>query len=64
MPQELRVTHLTADLTMQQKSVRFIEKIGRGTIKTLGHDKSMAAAVITSTIPGLELYQDGQWEEK
>ena len=57
--------HLTADLTMQQKSVRFIEKSEEErAIKTFGHDKSMAAAVITSTIPGLMLYQDGQWEGK
>lgn len=57
--------HLTADLTMQQKSVRFIEKSEEErAIKTFGHDKSMAAAVITATIPGLMLYQDGQWEGK
>ena len=55
--------HLTADMNMQQKSVRFVEKYEEErALHAFGHDKSMAAAVIATTIPGLTLYQDGQWE--
>jgi len=54
---------LTADMNMQQKSVRFVEKYEEErALHAFGHDKSMAAAVIATTIPGLTLYQDGQWE--
>lgn len=61
-PTEIR-GHLTADLTVQQKSIRYIEKYEEErALHVFGHDKSMAAATIAATIPGLMLYQDGQWE--
>jgi hypothetical protein len=57
--------HLTADMKFQQRSMRFIEKHDEDrALHAFGHDKSMAAAVITATVPGLTLYQDGQWEGK
>lgn len=63
-PTEIR-GHLTADLTTQQKSVRFVEKYEEErALHTFGHDKSMAAATIAATIPGLMIYQEGQWEGK
>lgn len=53
--------HLHAEKDYQQKSVRFLENHDedRAIIK-FGREKSIAAAVITSTIPGIAFYFDGQ----
>ncbi|MBX2975180.1 MAG: glycosidase [Ignavibacteriaceae bacterium] len=54
--------HLKADLSYQLKSVRFIENHDEDrAIQTFGLDKSLAASVIISTIPGLHLYFEGQF---
>lgn len=57
--------HLRAEKDFQLKSVRFIENHDeeRAAAK-LGKDKSLAAATIISTIQGMILYHDGQFEGK
>ncbi|AFH50637.1 Glycosidase [Ignavibacterium album JCM 16511] len=57
--------HLHAEKEFQQKSVRFIENHDedRAAAK-FGKDKSLAAATIISTIQGMILYYDGQFEGK
>ncbi|MFN3693541.1 MAG: alpha-amylase family glycosyl hydrolase [Ignavibacterium sp.] len=57
--------HLHAEKEFQQKSVRFIENHDeeRAAAK-LGKDRSLAAATIISTIQGMILYHDGQFEGK
>ena len=55
--------HLLADREYQKKSLRFIENHDEErAIAILGKEKSKAAAVIISTIPGMHFYQDGQFE--
>lgn len=57
--------HLMAEDEFQNKSVRFIENHDEErAIASLGSDKSKAAAVIMSTINGMKLYHDGQFEGK
>ena len=57
--------HLEADKEYQKKSVRFIENHDEDRAMTsLGKDKSKAAAVIMSTINGMRLYYDGQFDGK
>lgn len=57
--------HLYADYKYQQKSVRFLENHDeeRAVIK-FGRERSLAAAVIMSTIPGIAFYFDGQCDGK
>jgi len=57
--------HLRAEKDFQIKSVRFIENHDeeRAAAK-LGKDKSLAAATVISTIQGMILYHDGQFEGK
>ncbi len=57
--------HLNAEISYQQKSVRFLENHDeeRAIIK-FGRERSLAAAVIISTIPGMVLYFDGQCDGK
>jgi len=57
--------HLQAAKSYQEKSVRFLENHDeeRAIVK-LGRERSMAAAVIISTIPGIDFYYDGQFEGK
>lgn len=57
--------HLHAEKDYQQKSVRFIENHDedRAAAK-FGKDRSLAAATIISTIQGMILYHDGQFEGK
>jgi hypothetical protein len=53
--------HLTAEMSYQDKSVRFLENHDEDrAIVKLGRERSMAAAVVISTIPGIALYFDGQ----
>lgn len=57
--------HLRADLAFQQKSSRFLENHDEERVKhKLGLEKSLAAAVIISTIPGMRFFFDGQCEGK
>ena len=55
--------HLLAEAEFQQKSVRFIENHDeQRAITALGIEKSKAAAVIISTVQGIPLYNDGEFE--
>ena len=57
--------HLNAEKSYQDKSVRFLENHDEDrAIVKFGREKSMAAAVIISTIPGIALYFDGQFDGK
>lgn len=57
--------HLHADLDYQEKLVRFIENHDEErAITALGKDKSMAAAVVMSTLLGMRFYHEGQFEGK
>ncbi len=57
--------HLLADADFQKKSVRFIENHDEDrAITAFGKQKSQAAAVIISTLPGMRFYYDGQFEGK
>ena len=55
--------HLHAENNYQKKSVRFLENHDeeRAIVK-FGREKSLAAAVVTSTIPGMAFYFEGQCE--
>jgi hypothetical protein len=57
--------HLSAENEYQNKSVRFLENHDetRAIIK-FGRKQSLAAAVLISTIQGMKLYYDGQFEGK
>lgn len=57
------IEHLQAEKDYQQKSVRFLENHDedRAIIK-FGRERSIAAAVIISTISGIAFYFDGQCE--
>ena len=57
--------HLNAELSYQDRSVRFLENHDedRAVVK-LGRERSLAAAVIISTIPGIAFYFDGQCDGK
>ena len=57
--------HLEATDEYQSKSIRFIENHDetRAAVK-FGVDKSLAAAVIISTVKGMRFYHDGQFEGK
>ncbi len=55
--------HLRAEEDYQLKSVRFIENHDEPrAMNYLGYDKSKAAAIIISTIQGMRMYFDGQFE--
>ncbi len=55
--------HLTADINYQRKSMRFIENHDeQRAINVFGYGRSIAAAIIMGTIPGLSLYHQGQLE--
>ncbi|WP_304131841.1 alpha-amylase family glycosyl hydrolase [Ignavibacterium album] len=57
--------HLHAEREYQQKSVRFIENHDEDRAASkFGKEKSLAAATIISTIQGMILYHDGQFEGK
>ena len=57
--------HLQADINYQKKSMRFLENHDeeRAVVK-FGRERSLAAAVIISTIPGMAFYFDGQCDGK
>ncbi len=55
--------HLQASENYQFKSIRFIENHDEARAASkLGIDRSLAAAVIISTIKGMRFYHDGQFE--
>lgn len=55
--------HLGAEMSYQQKSVRFIENHDEERAMTaFGKYRSQAAAIIISTLKGMKLYYDGQFE--
>lgn len=55
--------HLEADHFFQMKSVRFIENHDEErAMALLGKHRSQAAAIIISTLKGMKLYYDGQFE--
>jgi len=57
--------HLRAEKVYQDKSLRFIENHDEErAAKLFGKEKSKAAAIIISTIPGMHLFYDGQFEGK
>lgn len=57
--------HLQAETDFQIRSVRFIENHDEERAVTkLGRFKSLAAAVVISTIQGVRFYYDGQFEGK
>lgn len=57
--------HLTAEKDYQLKLVRYIENHDEPrAVSKFGIQKSMAAAVVISTIPGMKFYYDGQFEGK
>ncbi|HKI77496.1 MAG TPA: alpha-amylase family glycosyl hydrolase [Ignavibacteriaceae bacterium] len=57
--------HLDADMDYQLKSARFLENHDeqRAVIK-FGERRSLTSAILMSTIPGMKLYFDGQFEGK
>lgn len=57
--------HLKAEYEFQKKSVRFIENHDEERAASiLGKEKSKAAAIVISTIPGMRFFYDGQFEGK
>lgn len=55
--------HLKGSLEYQDKCLRFIENHDEErSLHVLGDEKAKAAAILFSTIPGMKLYYDGQWE--
>ncbi len=58
-------SHLRADEQFQKKSVRFIENHDElRAVAKYGVEKSLAAATLISTIQGMKLYYNGQFEGK
>lgn len=61
-PDEVR-RHLTLAQPYQWRSVRFIENHDEPrAVTAFGRQRSLAAAVVLATIPGLRLFHDGQLE--
>ncbi len=57
--------HLTAETSYQEKSVRFIENHDEArAMETFGPEKSRAAAVVMSTVPGMRFFHNGQLQGK
>ncbi len=55
--------HLHADLSFQNKLVRFLENHDEDRVLAqLNITKAKAAAMITYTLPGLRFFHQGQWE--
>ena len=62
-PARLIHEHLWAEATYQKKSVRFIENHDEPrAAAAFGKERSMAAAVIAATVPGMHFFHDGQHE--
>ena len=55
--------HLGGDPGYEQGLIRFIENHDEPrAVTAFGHDRSRAAAVVISTVPGARLYHDGQFD--
>jgi hypothetical protein len=55
--------HLKGSLEYQNRCIRFIENHDEErSLRSLGDEKTKAAAILFSTIPGMKLYYDGQWQ--
>jgi hypothetical protein len=62
--QEVKL-HLNADLSYQVRSARFLENHDeQRAIANFGAQRSLVAAALISSIPGMKLYFDGQFEGK
>lgn len=62
-PAFIIIEHLKAELSYQEKSVRFIENHDEHcAAKVFGVEKSQAAAVVMSTLPGMRFFHEGQLE--
>jgi hypothetical protein len=58
-------SHLNAEISFQDKSARFLENHDeQRAIISFGTQRSLAAALLVSSIPGMKLYFDGQFEGK
>ncbi|OGO22725.1 MAG: hypothetical protein A2Z28_04305 [Chloroflexi bacterium RBG_16_51_9] len=56
-------SHLMTDKPYQQRSVHFIENHDeQRAVTAFGHERSLAAAVIVTTVPGIRLFHAGQFE--
>jgi glycosidase len=54
--------HLQADKIFQAKSARFIENHDeQRAVTVFGKNRSLAAATVITTVPGMKLYYDGQF---
>lgn len=63
-PDSIR-SHLYAEYLYQKKSVRFLENHDEDrAVTSLGRERSLAAAVLTASIPGMRFFHDGQFEGK
>jgi hypothetical protein len=63
-PEDIR-RHLTADLNYQQHCARFIENHDEPrAVAAFGRERSLAAAAVITSLPGLRLFFDGQLEGK
>lgn len=61
-PGDIR-NYLRADEADQQRSLRFIENHDEErAVTAFGRERSLAAAVVLATLPGLRLFHDGQLE--
>lgn len=61
-PDDIR-SHLVVDDLYQRRSVRFIENHDEPrAVIAFGRERSLAAAVVLATVPGLRLFHDGQLE--
>ncbi len=55
--------HLLADKDYQEKSVRFIENHDEPrAVAAFGKERSLAAAAVAATLPGMRFFHDGQME--
>jgi glycosidase len=63
-PSDIR-NHLMSNAQYQERSARFIENHDEPrAVTTFGRERSLAAAVVLATVPGLRLFHDGQLEGK
>ncbi len=62
-PTESIKSHFHAESSYQKKSVRFLENHDEDrAVTSLGRERSIAAAIVISTVPGLRFFHDGQLE--
>ena len=63
-PSDIR-SHLMSNARYQERSARFIENHDEPrAVTAFGRERSLAAAVVLATVPGLHLFHDGQLEGK